>query len=287
MPDFFKLHPCTVLLYFISVLIYSMVFMHPLYVGINVVLSFVACLCLCRNETLASIKYILTFGILIAVLNPFFSTGGNTVLFTYFGRNYTLQALAYGAVMGGIFICSINWFSAMGKVISTDKFIYLFGGRFPNVCTVLTMVMGLVPFFQRKLVEIEQAQSTVIQQDSRLKSAVRALNSAVSYAFEHAIGLSVSMKNRGFGSGRTTVFSDYKFKKYDVIILIITVVLNIYVITNLFSYAVNVQLIPYINLPPVGTKQIAGGICYSALLLLPTFMHILKELQWQYLKSKI
>lgn len=286
MPDFFKLHPYTVLLYFVSVLVYSMVFMHPLFVGINVVLSFVACICLCPKETAASAKYTIGFGILIMVLNPFFSTGGETVLFTYFGRNYTLQALVYGAVMASIFICSINWFSAMGKVISTEKFLFLFGGRFPNLCTVLTMVMGLVPFFQKKLMEIDRAQGT-IRQNTGFKHAFQSLNSAVSYAFEHAIGLSVSMKNRGFGSGRTTRFSDYRFRKYDFITLFIIVILNVSVVVNLFEYAVDIHLIPAIVIPLPHTEQVIGGVCFGVLLLLPTIMYIIKELQWQYLKSKI
>ena len=286
MPDFSRLHPYTVLLYFLSVLVYSMVFMHPLFVAANVVLSFVACMCLCPRETAASIKYTIGFSMLIMLLNPFFSTGGETVLFTYFGRNYTLQALVYGAVMAGIFICSINWFSAMGKVISTEKFLFLFGGRFPNICTVLTMVMGLVPFFQKKLMEIDRAQGT-IRQDKGFKNSFQSLNSAVSYAFEHAIGLSVSMKNRGFGSGRTTRFSDYRFRKYDFLTLFIILILNASVVANLFAYAVNIQLIPVIVLPVPGTEQLIGGICFFLLLLLPTAMYILKELQWQYLKSKI
>lgn len=287
MPDFFNLHPFVALMYFAGVLIYTMVFMHPVLVAISVALSFAACFCLCRKETLASRKYTLTFGVLIALLNPLFSTGGDTVLFTYFGRNYTLQALIYGCIMAGIFITTINWFACLGKIIDTDKFMFLLGGRFPNICIMLTMVMGLVPFFQSKLAEISDVQNTLLPQSGRTKSAFRALGVATSYAFEHAINLSVSMKNRGFGSGSTTRFHNYKIKKYDVILFIIIVLLNFMVAANLFGAAVTVEIIPAVVLVKAGAKEVTGGICFVVLLLLPAIMHILKELQWQYLKSRI
>ena len=284
MPDFYNIHPYTTLVYFAGVILYSMVFMHPVAVAANVVLSFAASIALGKKEAMASVWYTLLVGCLITVINPLFNTSGDTVLFTYLGRNYTLEALVYGAIMAGIFISSINWFGCMGRIITSDKFMYIFGGKMPNLCLILTMVIGLIPFFQKKLAEISAVGKVLLKEQNRTMQAFRALNVAIGYAFEHAISLSVSMKNRGYGTGKTTKFTDYKIKTYDIILLVIIVLLNISVVTLMYHNAVNVEIIPAIKL---GNLNFWGMVGFIILLLLPCIMYIFKELKWLYLKSKI
>ena len=79
----------------------------------------------CKKEMSAGAPYTLGFGAVIILINPLLNSRGQTVLFTFFGRNYTLQALIYGAVLAGIFICSINWFTCLGKVLDSDKILFL------------------------------------------------------------------------------------------------------------------------------------------------------------------
>ncbi|MBR4036892.1 MAG: hypothetical protein IKJ05_09250 [Oscillospiraceae bacterium] len=284
MPDFYNIHPYCALAYFAGVILYSMVFMHPVTVAANVILSFAASISLGGKEILASAKYTIFAGIVIAVVNPLFNPAGSTVLFTYFGRNYTYEALVYGIIMGGIFIISINWFGCMGRVITSDKFMYIFGGRLPTLCLILTMVIGLIPFFQKKLSEISSAGSLLIKGSSKTRQAFRALSVATGYTFEHSVNLSVSMKNRGYGTGKTTRITNYTVKIYDIIFIIITAVLNVTVICLLSGSAVNIEIIPAINIPVLKGTGFTG---FTVLLALPCIMYLFKELKWLYLKSKI
>ena len=41
------------------------------------------------------------------------------------------------------------------------------------------------------------------------------MNSATAYAFEHAVNLSFSMKNRGYGTGRAIRYADYSLTTED------------------------------------------------------------------------
>jgi len=286
MPGFFTINPYAAIAFFIPVTVFSMVFMHPMYVCINVVLSFAACMMLAKKETLASIKFTMAFGAVIALMNPLFNDGGNTVLFTYFGRNYTLQALVYGCIMAGILISCINWFACMGKVITNDKFIYIMGGRLPNLSAVLSMVISLVPFFQSKLAEISRLQKTIINSDKKT-NAFRALNVATSYAFEHAVNLSISMKNRAFGTGRKTQYAKYRIRKSDIVFMTVIFILTAVTAAGCFSPATTAEIIPRIILPEGGKKETAGIVCYIILLLLPVITTVCEEIQWRYLKSKI
>ena len=287
MLTFFTVNPFTALLFFLPVIVFSMIFMHPLYVVLNVCLSFGACMVLARKETIAGIKFILGFGAVIALVNPLFNTGGETVLFTYFGRPYTLQALVYGFVMAGILISCINWFSCMGRVLTNDKFIYIMGGRLPKLCTMLSMVTGLVPFFQSKLVEISRVQSVNLKSDSNVRSAFRALSTATSYAFEHRINMSVSMKNRAFGTGVNTRYARYRIRTADMVLMIIIALLTAVTTVFCLSPATSAQIIPQIIFAPVDTRQAVGIACYVLLLMMPVITTVIEEIQWQYLKSKI
>ena len=283
----FTANPYVSCFYFICVIFFSMIFMHPFFVMLNVAFSFTACMVLAKRETLASAWYTLGFAFVIAIMNPLFSTEGNTVLFTVFGRSYTLQALVYGFIMAGILISCINWFSCFGKVITTDKFMYMTGGRLPRVTTVLTMVISLIPFFQKKLAEISDVQRTVLPGGNSRKSAFRALNSATAYAFEHAVNLSFSMKNRGYGTGRASRYADYSFTTEDRILFAAVLAMAAVSFLTVLPAATGVEIIPEIILPPAGIKEYAGTVFYVLLLAVPLITKILEDLQWRYLKSKI
>ena len=50
----------------------------------------------------------------MSFLNPLLNTGGQTVLFTYFGnRPYTLEALYYGMALGAMLITILLWFASV------------------------------------------------------------------------------------------------------------------------------------------------------------------------------
>ena len=285
--DIYSLHPAVAGIYFIVVIIFTALFVHPVFVLLNVVLSFATCLCCCKKEVTVSTPYTLGFGAAITLINPLLNSRGDTVLFTFFGRNYTLQALIYGAVLAGIFVCSINWFTCLGKVLDSDKILFLFGGKFPYVCRMLSMVIGLVPFFQSKMEEIRQVQSTIKKEKSSLKRSLSALNTAFGYAFEHAVQLSFAMKNRGWGAEKTTRYRTYPFKVRDTAVFLFCFIGSAGTATLAFSDACGAVFTPVLQAAPMSPKLAAGAVCYTFFLLMPVILKVLKEIQWQFLKSKI
>lgn len=55
------------------------------------------------------------------------------------GNWITLEALVYGVVLGAVMFVVIQWFSCYNKVMTTDKFIYLFGRIIPALSLILSM----------------------------------------------------------------------------------------------------------------------------------------------------
>ena len=50
------------------------------------------------------------------------------------------------------------WFSCLSAVMTSDKFIYLFGRMIPALSLVLSMTLRFVPRFKRQFQAVAQAQ---------------------------------------------------------------------------------------------------------------------------------
>lgn len=286
MKDVYDINPWCALIYFCTIIFFSMIFVNPFYCILNMFASFLCSFCINRKGMITSFKYNIGLAILLAVINPLFNTKGKTVLFMYFNRNYTLEALIYGIVLACMLISGINWFGCMGRVITQDKFIFIFGTKLPNLCMLISVITGLIPFFQDKLSEIYGIQTCIFPKNSKIKNAFLSLSGAADYAFEHAVNLSISMKNRGYGSGSKTMYKRYNFAFSDIIFICIVIFLSAFIIPSV-KCGIDVQFIPNIILPQFTFSYMLGLCCYAILVLLPCFMCIFKEIRWIYLKSKI
>ena len=87
-------------------------------------------------------RYMLPLLLFTALLNPLFNHQGATVLFQLpNGSSITLEAVAYGGAAAGMLLAVVVWFRCFGAVITSDKFLYLFGRISPSLS--LPAVHGL------------------------------------------------------------------------------------------------------------------------------------------------
>ena len=286
MTDFEKLNPRVVLIYFCYIIFIFMSCINPVLCPVHVIFSFLMGLCLRKDKILKTVKFNVFMGLALTFVNPIFSTGGETVLFTIFGRKYTAQRLIYGFVLACIFVSVVNRFTCLGRILTSDKFMYIFGGKFPNLCTLLTMTIGLIPFLQRKITEIKEARQNLSTQRG-IKFAFECINIALSYGFEHRINLSFSMKNRAFGTGKATRYTNYAFKFWDTAFLFVSSLLFFALLFLRQNRLVNIEIIPKLIFPQITSKEITGLACEIALLALPILTAIIKEIKWKYSISKI
>ena len=91
--------------------------------------------------------------LIVALLNPLFNHYGVTMLYYVeaSGNWITLEALVYGLVLGAVMFIVIQWFSCYNCVMTTDKFVYLFGRIIPALSLVLSMALRFVPRFTTQL----------------------------------------------------------------------------------------------------------------------------------------
>ena len=64
------------------------------------------------------------------------------------GNPLTLESILYGLAAGIMLVSVLNWFSCYQVVMTSDKFIYLFGKVIPAMSLIFSMVLRFVPKFK-------------------------------------------------------------------------------------------------------------------------------------------
>ena len=126
-------HPLTALVYFAAVLAVTMFCFSPA-VGIcSAVGAFLFCAITqsCR-QTASDLAFYIFLTAVLTVTNPLFSHKGVTPLFFVNGKAYTKEALFYGLTAGLSLTAVIMWCKALGKVLTREKLLYIFGRKTPK-----------------------------------------------------------------------------------------------------------------------------------------------------------
>ena len=153
--SFSMCHPLLNFFYFAVALLFTMFNQHPVFLGISYAGAFVygGLLNGWRKTLKQGLLLTLPGLLIIALLNPMFNHYGVTMLYYIesSGNWITLEALVYGLVLGAVMFIVIQWFSCYNTVMTSDKFIYLFGRIIPALSLVLSMALRFVPRFLRQL----------------------------------------------------------------------------------------------------------------------------------------
>lgn len=214
-------HPALVFTFFACAIVLGMFVRNPAFLAATVVFSGLYYAVLAGRRSLRMLAGMVALFIAVAVLNPLFNTRGDVVLFTYFDRPYTLEALAFGVQTAALLVGMLLWFSCYNIVMTSDKFTYLFGRMAPSVTLVFTMVLRLIPAYRRKIDELAAARSGIGRSPSvgtlseRVGGASAILSALTSWALEGGMSTADSMRSRGFGQARRTAYARYRFTARD------------------------------------------------------------------------
>ncbi|MDD7394196.1 MAG: hypothetical protein PUG24_07370 [Eubacteriales bacterium] len=134
MKAFGEYNPITLFIYFLSVIILTAFVQNPVIVCSALLGAVLFCATLSRRREIGSdaALYIPLF-LLVAVTNPLFSHNGATPLFYLFGHAVTVEAFVCGAGLAAAVVAVMIWCKCLGKVMTGDKTLYLFGKRSRNL----------------------------------------------------------------------------------------------------------------------------------------------------------
>ena len=280
--------------FYIGAIVFGMVFIHPIFLLCSVVLSSALLLSVNGRKAFKFIFGLMPLFAVISLVNPLFNTLGENILFTYFGRPYTLEALFYGMATASMLISVLLWFSSYNKIMTSDKFLYIFGKFMPSISLVFTMVLRFVPNYKRKAQQISAARKCVGKSGGednfkdKVMNAITVLSSLTSWALEGSIITADSMKSRGYGTGKRTNFSTYRFTGRDKILLSFMLVLTVIIAFCGINGAASVTYTPEFVLSDLTNPYtVLGVLSYILFLSLPTVLNITEEITWRILRSKI
>ncbi|MEG1887427.1 MAG: energy-coupling factor transporter transmembrane component T, partial [Oscillospiraceae bacterium] len=190
-------------------------------------------------------------------------------------------------------ISVVIWFSCYNAVMTSDKFIYLFGRIIPALSLIFSMTLRFVPKFKAQAKIISNAQKCIGRDISngnilkRAKHGITILSILITWALENAIETADSMKCRGYGLKGRTAFSNYRFDRRDKISLITILLLCIVIFSGLFLGENNIIYFPSVLVKNISWFSVLIYFCYLGLLLLPLVVNILEDIKWYYMKSRI
>lgn len=281
--------------FYIGAILFGMMFVHPAFLVCAVLTSAAYYLSIKGAAGLKLIIGMIPVFVILSVMNPLLNTNGTIVIFEYCdGRPYTLEALCYGMALGAMFIAVILWFASYNAVMTSDKFIYLFGRIIPSLSLILTMVLRLVPNYQKKIHQISGARKCLGKgvntgtKREKAEDGLTILSALTTWAFEGGIITADSMRSRGYGSGKRTSFSIYSFGTRDKLLLTGMLLLTAVIIVSAVNGGTAVTYTP--ELTAAGTENvfmITGTIAYFVFLSIPTVLNIVEAITWRILRSKI
>ena len=293
--SFENYHPILNFLYFAFVLSFSMVLNHP---GAQLISFCCACMYSVQKEgkkaSLFILKYCLPVLILTAFINPAFSHEGKTILaYLPRGNPLTLESIAYGFSAGLMMATVMLWFASFNRVISSDKFVYLFGKIIPALSLILSMTLRFIPRFKKQIETVSQAQRSLGRDVSngglwtRIKSAVTVFSIVVSWALENAIETAASMKSRGYGLKGRSAFSIYRFYERDKVMLVWLLFCGIYVLCGTMASAFGFRFFPSLRWAAINRLSLSFYIMYFGLCITPVVLNAAEERKWNAIHLKM
>ena len=286
MNTFKNLHPITLICYFLSILTISMFSFNPVFV-ISGLFGAILYLLMINNK--ASIKtfvgYLFLF-IIIAITNPLFSHNGATPLFFINDSRITLEALLYGVFLSTMIIEVMLWFRCFNLTFDNEKLMYFFGKTFPKLGLIISMALHYIPNLISEYKSILSIQKTFGGKKG-IGIYIKSFSAVITQSLENSIEKSNSMSARGYGKSKRTYYSNFKFTKYDLLYLVITVVLFIMSATSIILNTAYFNFYPTIEMNSITLTSTLSYIAFLLLSLLPFVFQVKEEIKWKYLVSKI
>ena len=288
---FSSCHPTINFLYFGLVLLFTMCFDHPLTRFVS--LAGALCYDLYLNGKKAAgftLKYMVPMLLLTALINPTFSHEGVTILW-YFpnGNPLTLESILFGGAAALMLVAVVLWAACYNTVMTSDKFVYLFGRVIPALSLVLSMTLRFVPKFRAQIHSVSESQrcvgrdisnGTVLQ---RLKNGVTILSIMVTWTLENAIETADSMRGRGYGLPGRTAYSIYRFDERDRYTLLWLAFCGVTIVAAWISKGFYWRWYPSVKFTPFLPIVIFFHLVYFTLCFTPLAMDLWADRRWKQL----
>jgi energy-coupling factor transport system permease protein len=286
--SFSACHPIISFTYFALMIGLSVFLTQP----VLLVLSFAGALCFYLllkglRALRFSLRFLLPLMIAVLLINLLFNHKGVTILGYFRGNPMTLESVIYGAAAGVTLGAALLWFCCCSVVMTSDKFIYLFGRLVPGLSLVFSMALRFILRFNEQLRIIAEAQKCVgrgVGGDSlagRVRNGLNILSAMAAWALKNAADTSDSMRARGYGLPYRSSFSLFRFDARD---RTLAIVLAAAAAPSLYAAAAGrftAQYFPYIIMPAATGFGAVFYCAFAVLSFLPAALNLFASAVWR------
>ncbi len=290
---FARRHGAVNFIFFALAVVLTVVLLHPVYQAVSLFCAALYYALLQGRKSIKVLLGLLPLWMLLSAVNPLFDPLGRTVLFTYWGRPYTYEALVYGMVLAAMCVAVLLWFLCYALVMTTDKFTALFAPLLPALSLLLVMIFRLIPSYGRKAQQIRSARMCIglggeNSRKAKLQSGIATLSALTTWALEGSIVTADSMRARGYGAAKRTRFQVSYFTPSDGILLGIFALLIGGVICAAAKGCTQAAYIPaFFSAPVASPLALLGVFCWGSFLLIPSLEQIWEAVKWHSFRSGI
>ena len=283
---FENLHPICILLYFVAVIGLTLACFHPVMLVVSLAGAFSFLMRLKGGKGAGmQLRFVVSMFLLVAVANPLINHHGVTLLGMFLNQWITLEAIAYGITAGLSLAALILWFGCYSEVMTSEKFLYLFGKIAPASALLISMALQLVPKLNRQLAEIKESQEmlrpTRRNLGGKLGTALRHTSTLVGWSLEGAVEQADSMKARGYGLKRRTTFHLFHFDSRDFRFLCgVLMLFGACVIARAFGHG-HMEFYPRMDAIITGESGLVLYILFGVLAFLSTILEGKEAFAWR------
>ncbi len=291
---FARCHPAVGFFFFLGAIGLGCVIMHPAYI---LAAGVCAATYYCLLRGLKGLKLLvlsIPVFLFLTFANPLVNHDGQRVLTHVFGRPYTFEALVYGMVIAGMLIVMLLWAGCYNTVMTSDKFMTLFGGTIPTISMLLLMVLRLVPNMIRKIGQLAGARKCIgrgagenATRREKITDSLNVISALMTWALEGGVITADSMKARGYGTEKRTSFRMHSLQRQDIALLAWMGALAAAVVVLIANEGTAADYTPVMSITPVTGRRAIGFAAYCLFLSLPTVLYVKEAIQWRISRSGI
>jgi len=218
------LHPATLLLYYIILMLFVLCFNNIYYILTGLVLILILLSFQINFEKIVNMaKFFIPMAIFILIFYPIvYNYGGGTQIHLFGDIYMSFEVFIGGCLMVVLMYLVTLLFVSFNGYVDNSKILYLGSKPFPFVSMIGVLAMRLVPYITQRFNDIIKVFTYNKKKNGRLKSIYSVLIILIGWSLEEFLMIAKSMKARGYGIKKRTSYLLYKFHKIDYLIIIFT-----------------------------------------------------------------
>jgi len=288
---FRSFHPFICFVYYVFAITTIMLYQHPLFLFIAVLISIGLNIAFDMGRTLKKwFPSLFIISILFLIITPLFNHRGNQILFYFSNNPITLESIIQGVMNSLSLFAIISLFITFNLVITAEKFLFLFSKWLPQWALLTMLSMRFVPLLKRRLHEIATVQKSKGRSVSegslktRISHGLLYVQILLTHSLEDGIQTADSMAARGYGIQKRTKYHPFRMASVDWTVLVFFLVVNTFIIFGWWLGDGVLSLLPILESIFLEGREWVFLVLFIIFLSFPLVVEAKEALRWQFWK---